>query len=187
MLVLPKASMRAMTSDATALGHDPDITEMFPEPEAVELDPNGRRFRWQWVALLPQIDTDAVLNKVPVTRNKWSERAATRRNGHGQALYAPCAPRGPPLGARGSGEPYRARGRLAAPRRGARHPRHGLQPQAAAGRQRDPVRLRPAPPSAQPRGWIPRSARSVRRARRHGAALALSRAPDSLADSYTIS
>jgi 5'-3' exonuclease len=78
MLVLPKASMRAMPSAAAALVHDPDISDMFPEPEAVELDPNGRRFRWQWVALLPQIDTEAVVNKVAITRDKWTERELRR-------------------------------------------------------------------------------------------------------------
>jgi hypothetical protein len=78
MLVLPKASMSALPSAAAALVHDPDISEMFPEPEAVELDPNGRRFRWQWVTLLAHIDTDAVVSKVAVTRDKWTERELRR-------------------------------------------------------------------------------------------------------------
>lgn len=75
MAVLPYKSNSALPSNLRPFMTEPDspVVEMFPDPDSIELDPNGRRFRYQWVAQLPHMDIDKVKDVVKVSRGEWTD------------------------------------------------------------------------------------------------------------------
>jgi len=76
MAVLPGKSLRYVPRTLRKIAERADIQEqrVYPDPESIILDRNGRRFRWQWVALLPPFDLGIVKKAVAESRKEWTDR-----------------------------------------------------------------------------------------------------------------
>ena len=74
MSVLPINSVHALPKpckDAITAVESP-LAPLFPNPLEIQLDPNGKVFRWQWTTLLPLSAPEPILNAVNSTRPLWS-------------------------------------------------------------------------------------------------------------------
>ncbi|GBG34841.1 5'-3' exoribonuclease 2 [Hondaea fermentalgiana] len=80
MTVLPQKSSWALPESLAEKMVDPDspVKSMFPDPADIHLDPNGRRFRYQWVARMPPLDRNIIKEVVDASRGSWTPETLRR-------------------------------------------------------------------------------------------------------------
>ncbi|KAK2198304.1 bifunctional 5'-3' exoribonuclease type 2/putative 5-3 exonuclease/Xrn1 [Babesia duncani] len=80
--VMPSRSSHCLPKELRFLMHESDSPLIDFYPKKFKEDPNGKRHRWQWVALLPFIDEALLLKIVKPLESKLSE-ADQKRNAKG--------------------------------------------------------------------------------------------------------
>mmetsp|Transcript_2099 Transcript_2099/g.3897 ORF Transcript_2099/g.3897 Transcript_2099/m.3897 type:complete len:838 (+) Transcript_2099:320-2833(+) len=78
--VLPEHSLHAIprVTKETIFKNERLKKIAYPTPQNIILDPNGKRFKWQWVSLTPPFEPDSLQVVVEETRGKWKESERKR-------------------------------------------------------------------------------------------------------------
>lgn len=87
MAVLPSQSSHCLPSVLAQLMKDPNSPIIDFYPTEFKEDPDGKRYRWQWVVLLPFIDQQRLIDTIQPLESKLTEEEHQRNKAGKDRLF----------------------------------------------------------------------------------------------------